>query len=474
MSDITKSFKNVFISQKNSGYLFELIITKILQNNTHYKKYVINHIDIYKSNIIDLQSFIFEDNFANIYNEMKSSESVDLEQILILLNQVTIVRFENLILDDLYKKYTEDHQSHITEQIDDKVEYDVRSERERLERERTERIRSERERETREKETHEKEAREREARESETREKEIREKETRESETRKSNEREISCDIKNVEKYESQEIELSTVFHHLFSKHAVVQSGRYNYRLNIENVGSINLDSINILYNMYNINEYNNKMYLIEQNNKVLITIPVGYYSIDQLLIVMSTLFNNASINKNKDYKFHSNLHKIKNKIFFSCELNEKEKFKRNVVFGMSFIYDKYPKNDQRVSSLQEILGFEKSEYINNTTYVTENSPNICIFEDLYVKIFVNDIELKKYNTSDSSFSYYQCLNVIMDNDFGKVMRFPQVYSPYDIYNENYIINTISFEFYNSHMHIINTPIRFDTVLSIDVTESFI
>ena len=431
MSDITKSFKNVFISQKNSGYLFELIITKILQNNAHYKKYVINHIDIYKSNIIDLQSFIFEDNFANVYNEMKSTESVDLEQILILLNQITIVRFENLILDDLYKK----HQSHITEQIDDKVESsDVRSERERTERERTERIR---------------------------------ESEARESEARESK---ISCDLKNVEKYESQEIELSTVFHHLFSKHAVVQSGRYNYRLNIENVGSINLDSINILYNMYNINEYNNKMYLVEQNNKVLITIPVGYYSIDQLLIVMSTLFNNASINKNKDYKFHSNLHKIKNKIFFSCELNEKEKFKRNVVFGMSFIYDKYPKNEQRVSSLQEILGFEKSEYINNTTYVTENPPNICIFEDLYVKVFVNDIELKKYNTSDSSFSYYQCLNIITDSDFGRVMRFPQGYSPYDIYNENYIINTISFEFYNSHMNIINTPIRFDTVLSIDVS----
>ena len=491
MSDITKSFKNVYISQKNSGYLFELIITKILQSNAHYKKYVINHIDVYKSNIIDLQSFIFEDNFANVYNEMKSTDSVDLEQILILLNQITIVRFENLILDDLYKKYIEDHQSHITEQIDDKVESsDVRSERERSERERTERIRTERESEARESEAREREARESEARESKSRESKSRESGSRESrsresgsresgsresgsrerEARKSSERKISCDLKNVEKYESQEIELSTVFHHLFSKHAVVQSGRYNYGLNIENVESINLDSINILYNMYNINEYNNKMYLIEQNNKVLITIPVGYYSIDQLLIVMSTLFNNASINKNKDYKFHSNLHKIKNKIFFSCELNEKEKFKRNVVFGMSFIYDKYPKNDQRVSSLQEILGFEKSEYINNTTYVTENPPNICIFEDLYVKVFVNDIELKKYNTSDSSFSYYQCLNVITDSDFGRVMRFPQGYSPYDIYNENYIINTISFEFYNSHMNIINTPIRFDTVLSIDVS----
>ena len=90
MSDITKSFRNVFISQKNSGYLFELIITKILQNNPNYKKYVINYIDLYKSNLIDLQSFIFEDNFANIYNEMKSSESVDLEQILILLNNIIL------------------------------------------------------------------------------------------------------------------------------------------------------------------------------------------------------------------------------------------------------------------------------------------------------------------------------------------------------------------------------------------------
>ena len=82
MSDITESFRNVFISQKNSGYLFELIITKILQNDPHFKQYIINYIDIYKSNIIDLQSFIFEDNFAKIYTEMKSSGSIYLEEIL--------------------------------------------------------------------------------------------------------------------------------------------------------------------------------------------------------------------------------------------------------------------------------------------------------------------------------------------------------------------------------------------------------
>ena len=48
MSDISQSFRQVFISQKNSGYLFELIITKVLQANPHFKKYIINFIDVYK------------------------------------------------------------------------------------------------------------------------------------------------------------------------------------------------------------------------------------------------------------------------------------------------------------------------------------------------------------------------------------------------------------------------------------------
>ena len=157
MSDITESFRNVFISQKNSGYLFELIITKILQNDPHFKQYIINYIDIYKSNIIDLQSFIFEDNFAKIYNEMKSSEYIDLEEILILLNRITIVRFENMILDDLYKKYTTDQKSNVEppQQIDD-----VRAEREKVERENKERIRTEREKNEREKNEREKKERE--------------------------------------------------------------------------------------------------------------------------------------------------------------------------------------------------------------------------------------------------------------------------------------------------------------------------
>ena len=101
MSDITESFRNVFISQKNSGYLFELIITKILQNDPHFKQYIINYIDIYKSNIIDLQSFIFEDNFAKIYTEMKSSGSIDLEEILIALYGSLLVFATSLFCWDI-------------------------------------------------------------------------------------------------------------------------------------------------------------------------------------------------------------------------------------------------------------------------------------------------------------------------------------------------------------------------------------
>ena len=40
MSDITESFRNVFISQKNSGYLFELII------NNRLLKALLHHIFI--------------------------------------------------------------------------------------------------------------------------------------------------------------------------------------------------------------------------------------------------------------------------------------------------------------------------------------------------------------------------------------------------------------------------------------------
>ena len=482
---ITQSFKDVFISQKNSGYLFELIIKKILQSTPHYKKYIIEYIETYKSNIIDLQTFIFEDSFANIYNEMKNRGPINLEEILILLNKITVIKFENMLINDLNKKYDDDE----TNTIDETNEIEIRANEIRANEIRANEIRTNEIR----------------ANEINTNHLQLNYQQTNESNSKNNveinNERILSIkqledknerhgndftnevyldntDIYSTRSNDQLTSELclnntSTCFYHFFSKDAIFQDNKYHYQLNIKNVKSINLDSIKVLCNMYNISEYNNKLYLIEQNSKILITIPVGYYSIDQLLNITTTLFNNVSINKNKDYKYNAYLNNVKNKIYFTCELNEKEKFKRNITFGISFSYDKYPKNKNGTFSLQEIMGFNKTEYMNNTIYISENSPNTNIFQELYFKLYINNIELKKYNTSRDSFTYYECLDINMEKEFGKTLHFSYDYNPYDIYNKNFNIETISLEFRNSNMNYLNNQISFNTIFSFEyLTES--
>lgn len=471
MSDISQSFRQVFISQKNSGYLFELIITKVLQANPHFKKYIINFIDVYKSNIIDLQSFIFEDAFKNIYNEMKKSGPIDLEEILILLNKITVIKFETMIIGDLNDKYKEDIQQAQPQQV--RQVQQAQSQLLEVQQAQPQQVRQVLEQEESQLQKEESQLQ------KEQSNVEIHQKSTileggssTVSDINQQGTSTISeVNHKDTLQMVDSSVQQGTCLYHLFSKHAVFENGKYHYQLDIKNVESINLDNIKILCNMYNINEYNNKMYLIEQNNKILITIPVGYYSIDQLLIVISTLFNNSSINKNKDYKFYANLNTIKNKIYFGCELNEREKFKRNVIFGISFSYDKYPKSDKCTCTLQEILGFEKAEYINNTTYVSENPPNTNIFQGLYVKLFLNNIELKKFNTSGGDFGYYECLDINMEDNFGKTIQFPQDYNPYDIYNDDFCVESLSLQFCGSNMNVINTPIIFNSIFSFEYTK---
>ena len=77
--NIRESFKKVFVSQRNSGYLFDLIITKILRYSPNYQQIIFNNIHIYKENILDLQELIFNDSFSNIYNNLSKSGNIDLE-----------------------------------------------------------------------------------------------------------------------------------------------------------------------------------------------------------------------------------------------------------------------------------------------------------------------------------------------------------------------------------------------------------
>ena len=85
MSNLAESFKQIFISQKNSGYLFELITTKILNAYPNLRTIFFNHLNSYKENMNDLQQLIFKDYFNTIYNKSLSSGNADLEDILIQL-----------------------------------------------------------------------------------------------------------------------------------------------------------------------------------------------------------------------------------------------------------------------------------------------------------------------------------------------------------------------------------------------------
>jgi hypothetical protein len=71
--NITSSVKQIFISQKNTGYLFDLIVSKILKLNPQYQPILFAYINTYKENIIQLQELLFNDSFQKIYQRGESS-----------------------------------------------------------------------------------------------------------------------------------------------------------------------------------------------------------------------------------------------------------------------------------------------------------------------------------------------------------------------------------------------------------------
>ena len=59
-----------------------------------------------KDFIIQLQELIYNDSFVNIYNNIQSYGKVDLEEVLIELNKITVLKFEQLLFNDLSEKFT--------------------------------------------------------------------------------------------------------------------------------------------------------------------------------------------------------------------------------------------------------------------------------------------------------------------------------------------------------------------------------
>ena len=424
--NIIESFKKVFVSQRNSGYLFDLIITKILRYSPNYQEIIFDNINLYKENILDLQELIFNDSFSNIYNNLSKSGNVDLEEVLIELNKITVSKFEIILQQDLNNKYNQQHRQ---VRQDQQVHRDqqVRQVRQGQDQQvQVQQVQQVRQNQQVRQDQHQQE--------------------------------------KSTLPIKLEENDYNILSRQFCSENAVFNNGKYSFQFFLNNIKSVNLDNFKIKCNMYNINEYNNKFYLLEQTNKTIITIPIGYYDIDTLLKTITNLLNDMSINKNKDYKFNVSNNKIKNKVYFTCQSTEKERLNKNTSFGLLFKKNK----DYNNYSLSDILGFEKEEYFNNNVYTAELYSDVNIFDELYVKIFINGKEIPRYSTSKKDFYYFETFDLNMDKCFSNKASFNLPINSFEITQDNLDIKDISIQLNNSYDYYINTPVSFKFMLTFE------
>ena len=451
MNNIIEPFKQVFISQKNSGYLFDLITNKTIHSKPYLKDIFLKNMNLYRENMIDIQQLIFKDYFNIIYNNYASSGNIDLEDILIELNKITVSKFEFILCNDLSKKY---HQY--------QIEYKQNESKQIINTNLNTHLNTNLNKSTN-------------LNNNNTNLDSLNTNSTRGDKNKNEsiqNKNENYRGIENEnENYSGNENVLKIYYKEFFSDNAIYENGTYKFPFYLDNIKTINIDKIKIKCNLYNINEYNNKFYLIEQNNKTLITIPIGYYDIEFILQIISECLNGASINKKKDYYYKVYNNTIKNKICFCCELLNPDKIGRPVTFSISFIENKKSiekDTTENILSLQEMLGFTKNDYSNNNFYIAEDHPNINLFEEIYIKLFINNDELNKYESSKKDFCFFESIDINMNESFGKLLISNLTNNPYYIQNNNLKTKDLSIKLYNSYDSYITSPLWFKLNLSFE------
>lgn len=252
---------------------------------------------------------------------------------------------------------------------------------------------------------------------------------------------------------DSDDNNIHSYYQHFYSSDASIQgSGKYTFLYVSQKVKNIGLSSFKLNCNLYNITESNNKFFIHENNHKITITIPIGYYDINTLLNILSIHLNNASINNNIYVVYKDS---IKNKICIECKDQNNEPY----IFNITFL------DNQKHISLKSLLGFEHVEYINNDKYVSENHPIYNLYDDIYLKLYINDNPIVRYTTTKSNFAYYQSFHIDMDSYYGKNYYFinhtPEIFDIPD----NITISEISVELWTSHSQLLKHFINFEFVL---------
>lgn len=409
---IKKDIKNVFLSEQNTSY-----ILNVLNSHLNFNK---NNIHLNKNDIKEIENAVYELYFNDIYTELTSKNKFSPEETIIILNKIIITEIENFAntkSKNIPENFNTIENSKSNENLnsigDQTTSTDALGNPE---------------------------------------------KKTNIEDSRLNNVIQLS--------------ETSLHYLHFFSEDAKKVGTKWTYKLDLQNLNSLCIETLRLNCNLYNINESNSKFELYEHNNtQVTVSIPYGYYTIDALLNTITNILNENSPNK---LKYSVSRNQQKNKVYFSSFFSStKLSSKPQSSFTIKF----FPSRSANFS-LGEMLGFNNLEYSNNSSYISENFPKENIYDDIYLKIRINDIDLPKYistkyisNTDKTSnFTYFEKFSVNMNKNFGKSFVFNKSNLDHFDFNSPINSNYISFEFLNAPNYTLNMDLDFQITISFETS----
>lgn len=208
-----------------------------------------------------------------------------------------------------------------------------------------------------------------------------------------------------------QRVEPVSKLVHMATTTSTLQNGRYTWECLEQGVTQLSIDTVKLHCGLYNITPLNNKMTITEPNTKPIdVYIPVGYYTIDDVADCIGNLLSEASPKK---WEYVVSRNTKTNRVVLECKKADGGPTRVSVSFGKT-------SDVPYIVSLNTLLGFEKSEYTNNNIYMAEREPITNVYDNVYLKVFLDNVEVSVVNSMVTHFGYFHWWNVDYTTWFGK------------------------------------------------------